>query len=141
MEMKRTGIIWLLTAFLMGAGIASCSHQEHAQPPRIELDNGKKWLVHDNMMTHIVKMSEDVKAASLQTDRDYDGLNKNLLEGIDALTSDCTMKGKAHDELHKWLLPFIASANAYKSDMSEAQKSEWFNTIEMSMNEFDQYFK
>jgi len=139
--MTKTGIIWLLVAVLIGTGLSSCSHQEHAQPQRIELDNGKKWLVHDNMMMHIVRMSENVKTASLQTDRDYDGLNKSLLDGIDALTSDCTMKGKAHDELHKWLLPFIASANSYKPDMSEAQKSEWFNTIEMSMNEFDQYFK
>ncbi len=139
--MKKTGIIWLITALLAGAWLTSCSKHEHSEKQVIEMDNGKKWPVHDNMMTHIVKMSEDVKATALSTDRDYEGLNKNLLLGIDALTSNCTMKGKAHDELHKWLLPFIASANKYKSEMSEEQKSDWFNEVEDSMIDFDQYFE
>ena len=51
------------------------------------------------------------------------------------------MKGKAHDELHKWLHPFMSRVNGYSIDMAADQKRDWFNEVEGSMNDFEQYFE
>ena len=139
--MKKRTLTQLLTVLLLTAATIGCSqdHGHDTAKETIVLDNGTKWTVHDNMMIHIEQMSTDVKATA--ADMDYDGLNKRLLTGIDALTSDCTMKGQAHDELHKWLLPFIGTANEFSLDMTADQKKGWFVKVQDSMAEFNTYFK
>jgi hypothetical protein len=37
----------------------------------------------------------------------YEALSADLEHHTKSVISSCTMSGQAHDELHKWLLPFI----------------------------------
>ena len=127
----------LITMFLSIATLGSAQEHQHDKET-IVLNDGQKWKVDDNMMVHIEQMANDVKATA--ENKEYDKLNKKLRAGINALTSDCTMKGKAHDELHKWLLPFIRTANEHKADMTEKQKNDWFTEVQESMTEFNKYF-
>jgi hypothetical protein len=47
------------------------------------------------------------------------------------------MKGQAHDELHKWLLPYIELADDFSKDRSVEQFAE----IQHSFTTFNQYFE
>ncbi len=78
---------------------------QHDENETIELNNGEKWKVDENMITHIRNMENDVSNFKGTTLTEYKTLSENLQKNVDLLTSNCTMKGKAHDELHKWLLP------------------------------------
>ena len=82
-------------------------HQHGKEVETIELNNGKKWKVDTNMLSHIRKMENEVFSFSTNEVKDYASLAKKLQTNIELLTSNCTMQGKAHDELHKWLVPYI----------------------------------
>lgn len=133
----------LITIAALSISLSSCSqHHEHGhEQETISLDNGQKWKVDDNMMVHIQQMVTDVEATASQETKDYEALDKMLLANIDRLTSDCTMKGQAHDELHKWLLPFIALANDLENRNGLKSQEAWFDEVQETMKEFDTYFK
>lgn len=126
---------------LLALTLASCSQHSGHDNEAIVLDKGAKWKVHDNMMVHIEKMATDVKTTEGLANTDYKELSTGLLSGIDNLTSDCTMTGKAHDELHKWLLPYIGTVNEYTTDMSDDQKAAWLDEVRESMKEFEKFFE
>ena len=58
-------------------------------------------------------------------------------ENLDLLTSNCTMKGQAHDELHKWLLPYLDLV----TDFSKDKSAEQFAEIQNAFTTFNQYFE
>jgi hypothetical protein len=111
--------------------------EHHHDHEAIVLNNGEKWKVDDNMMTHIRNMEKDVIAFADNSDKNYKELTSKLKTNLDLLTSNCTMKGQAHDELHKWLVPYIELVDALEKDQSEAQ----FKAIQDSFQTFNQYFQ
>lgn len=80
----------------------------------IVLNDGKKWKVVNHMMAHIKNMEKDVLNFNGKSLDDYQNLSKKLDKNIELLTSNCTMTGQAHDELHKWLLPYIDLTNQFQ---------------------------
>lgn len=107
----------------------------------IELVNNEKWEVNKEMMVHIKNMKSDIEAASIQSNPNYVELGSKLNTHIGLLTSNCTMTGKAHDELHKWLLPFIDLVKELNAANSKEEQKQSFEAIQESMNEFNTYFK
>lgn len=51
------------------------------------------------------------------------------------------MKGKAHDELHKWLLPYIELVDALTASKNADESVKYVSQIQTSFNTFNQYFK
>lgn len=106
----------------------------------IELNNGEKWKVDEKMMTHIHNMENDITAFNEMEQKDYKSLSGKLQTNLDLLRSGCTMEGKAHDELHKWLLPFMDLVK----NLSETKNSETaatdFENIQASFTTFNHYF-
>ena len=107
----------------------------------IELVNNEKWEVNKEMMVHIKNMASDIEAASNQFSPNYEELGSKLDENIGLLTSNCIMTGKAHDELHKWLLPFIDLVKELNTADSKEKQQQSFEVIQESKNEFNTYFK
>ena len=116
-------------------------HQHIDEMQTIELNNGEKWKVDANMITHIRNMENDVNSFVKAEQKDYKSLSKKLQSNIDLLTSNCTMKGKAHDELHKWLLPYIDMVKELSEAKDETEASKQFRNIQTSFTTFNQYFQ
>lgn len=114
---------------------------DHGDSEAIELNNGEKWKVEPKMMVHIRKMEKDVASFKGSELVDYKQLSKELNTSLDLLTSGCTMTGKAHDELHKWLLPYIDLI----AELDKAEKWErgalTLKEIKASFVEFNKYFQ
>ena len=108
---------------------------EHVTDEPLQLNDGQKWKVDDNMMAHITAMEKDI--ASLDKPEDFNKLSENLNKNLGLLTSNCTMKGQAHDELHKWLLPYIDLVEAFSTDKS----ADNFTAIQNSFSTFNTFFK
>ena len=142
MKAISTSIILLLL-------ITSCTNQsdskENSQLEKntynIELVNNEKWEVNKEMMVHIKNMESDIETASSQSSPNYEELGSKLDQNIGLLTSNCTMTGKAHYELHKWLLPFIDLAKDLNATDSKEKQMQSFEAIQESINEFNTYFK
>ncbi|HOY40859.1 MAG TPA: hypothetical protein PLX60_03285 [Chitinophagales bacterium] len=107
----------------------------------IELNNGEKWKVDANMITHIHNMENDIISFTEIEQKNYKSLSEKLQSNIDLLTSNCTMKGKAHDELHKWLLPYIDLVKELSEAKDETEAEKQFQNIQTSFNTFNQYFQ
>ena len=116
-------------------------HQHNAEIQTIELNNGEKWEVDTNMITHIRNMENDVISFAKVEQKDYKSLSEKLQSNIDLLTSNCTMKGKAHDELHKWLLPYIDLVKELSEAKNETEATKQFENIQISFTTFNQYFQ
>lgn len=116
-------------------------HQHDEKTEAIELINGEKWKVDDNMLVHIRNMENDVIFFAKVEQKDYRSLSKKLQSNIDLLTSNCTMKGKAHDELHKWLLPYIDLVNQLSEEEDQVEAAKQFQNIQTSFTTFNQYFQ
>ena len=110
---------------------------QHSENEAIQLNDGEKWKVDDNMMRHIRNMEKDVIKFDKENGANYSLLAEKLKANIELLTSNCTMKGKAHDELHKWLVPFIELVDAFSKDKSANQLTE----VKHSFLTFNQYFQ
>ena len=151
---KITILIPVISLFLFSCGNASkekskeetetVTHEEHQhnyEMQTIELNNGEKWKVDANMITHIRNMENDIISFSTVEQKDYKSLSNKLQSNIDLLTSNCTMKGKAHDELHKWLLPYIDLVKELSEAKDETEAAKQFENIQTSFTTFNQYFQ
>ncbi len=107
----------------------------------IELNNGEKWKVVPEMLLHIRNMENDVTTYKNTAQNDYKSLSLKLQSSIDLLTSNCTMEGKAHDELHKWLLPYIDLVNDLAESKDKNESAKYFKNIQISFTTFNQYFQ
>lgn len=151
---KITITLTVISSFLFSCGntsnekskeqtetVTGKEHQHNAEIQAIELNNGEKWKVDANMITHIRNMENDVSSYTKVEQKDYKLLAEKLQSNIDLLTSNCTMKGKAHDELHKWLLPYIDLVKELSEAKDETDASKQFEKIQISFATFNKYFK
>ncbi len=111
---------------------------EHSHSESITLNDGVKWKVVPDMMQHIKSMNDSVLGFDSEN---YDALGLSLKEDLDLLTSNCTMTGAAHDELHKWLLPYIELVDELNEAEADKLKKESFNKIEASFKTFNTFFE
>ena len=116
-------------------------HQHEDESAAIELNNGVKWTVDTHMLTHIRNMENDVLSFTKVEHKDFKAFAGILQTNIELLTSNCTMKGKAHDELHKWLLPFIDLVTELSKSKNETEAAKQFENIQKSFRTFNQYFQ
>jgi hypothetical protein len=120
------------------------SKHQHTESDSIEFNNGSKWKVVSAMMVHIRNMESDINRFSetKHTElKDFTQLGTNLQKNIDLLTSNCTMEGKAHDELHKWLLPYIDMVDKLNKSKNNDEALRIFEEIKASYKTFNLYFE
>lgn len=110
---------------------------QHASTETIELNNGAKWKVDATLMLHIRNMEKDIADFEKNSTNDYALLATKLKQNVGLLTSNCTMEGQAHDELHKWLVPYIELVEEFSKEKS----AEKFTEIQHSFITLNQYFQ
>lgn len=114
---------------------------QHEHSEAIELNDGEKWKVVDHMLLHIRNMEKDVAACVEEEKTDYKKLAERLEGNIELLTSNCTMEGRAHDELHKWLVPYMDLVTDLSNAKDEKEAKEHFHAIQESFVTFNTYFQ
>lgn len=116
----------------------------HTEGDSIELNNGAKWKVVPDMMKYIRNMESDINrfGETKHTElKAFTQIGESLQKNIDLLTSNCTMEGKAHDELHKWLLPYIDMVDKLNKSKNSDEALHNFEEINSSYKTFNLYFE
>jgi hypothetical protein len=133
----------ILTFLIMGLLLISCKNNgsSNEQNEKLQLNNGEKWKVDEKMLVYIRNMESDILDFSNTDQKDFNILTEKLQSNIDLLTSNCTMKGDAHDALHKWLLPYIEIVNTLSETINATEASTQFENIQTSFSTFNQYFQ
>jgi hypothetical protein len=115
--------------------------ENHQDENNIELNNGHKWHVDEAMMLIIKEMDQIVANFNDSNTPAYKLLGDSIMTKINLLTSNCTMQGKAHDELHKWLVPLIELVDEL-SDVDSVEKGEkYYKVLQNEFKRFDVYFE
>lgn len=156
--MKKT--IWIILSSLIIAGCNNATKQPndavagtetsttvesaHAQGDpgeTIELNNGEKWLVNAEMKPYIQDGEQLLRAYKDSHSEDYKTLAEALKEKNSELIKSCTMKGKSHEELHKWLHPHLELVADLGKAENQQQASDLVNHLQASFELFHQYFQ
>jgi hypothetical protein len=116
------------------------THQ-HEETTEISLNNGEKWEVEPKMMLIIKSMEMEIEQFKRGKLNQYLALADTLSSKISELTSSCTMQGKAHDELHKWLVPFMESVDEFTAIKTEKEGDEFIKLFQEDFLLFNTYFK
>ena len=124
-------------AFLFAA--CNQAQKTHEHSDEIELNEGNKWKVVPEMLEIIRSMESDVH--SFTDTSDFNTFSIALSANVDSLTTNCTMTGKAHDELHKWLLPYIDLVSESKKAENKAQHELVLEKLRASFETFNRYFE
>ena len=133
----RKIIIMLLLCLPVLTALAQ--HEDH-QEAAITLNKGKKWKVPADMMQYLKAMEQEVSKAAQTKAPDYKAVSKSLSRNTDLLTEHCTMEGAAHDALHAWLVPYIASVKKF-GEAPAADKSAHLKELQQAFVRFHQYFE
>lgn len=113
----------------------------HHNKEEITLNNGKKWKVDEEMIVFIRNMETSINEFEDETQKDYIALAQVIDENIRELTSNCTMEGQVHDELHKWLVPFIGLSEEFDVATNAVEQERIYQKFKSSFEVFNTYFE
>lgn len=116
-------------------------HQHDQGGEELQLNEGKKWAANSEMMIFVRKMEGSVSAFENSEEKDFKALGTDLQENVRALVSSCTMTGASHDELHKWLMPYMGLVKELNNAENDTQAEKTLHKIQHSFKEFNQYFE
>lgn len=107
----------------------------------IELINGNKWLVNDEMKPHVQQGEKALNAYLASASTDYKSLAEELRTSNQNLIASCTMQGQSHDELHKWLHPHLTLVSDLEKSGTDEEASEVIEKLTASYKSYHTYFQ
>lgn len=120
-------------------------HEEVDDPDdtfeNMELDNGERWVVNEEMKPYLSASETLVTGYLGQASEDNRQLATDLKTQYKELIKSCTMTGKSHDELHKWLYPYINLVEKLNETTSKAEADELVAHINESFDVYHQFFQ
>jgi PBP1b-binding outer membrane lipoprotein LpoB len=149
-----------LIVIIGGVILASCANDTTSTPEAIVTDttnlsvqntvsnphdliliDNQKWVIDEGMRVSIDSIDWRLKAFNGVTLEDYKVLSTDLSLHTKTIISSCTMQGQAHDELHKWLIPFINLRKELDSISDPTQGQEITAKLTNEITIFKTYFK
>ena len=115
-------------------------HKGDDKSETIELNNGAKWVVNEEMKPYVMKGEELVNNYSQKNQTDYKQLAADLKAENEKLIKSCTMNGKSHDELHKWLEPHLKLTKHLEKADDAANAKTLVTDLQSSYKSYHEYF-
>lgn len=116
------------------------THEHDADAHTIALNDGEKWVVTEAMKPFVQKGSELVTEYIQTEQTDYKALAQALADQNSQLIKSCTMEGKSHDELHKWLHPHLELVKTLENAPEATEADAIVLQLEDSYQLYHQYF-
>lgn len=141
-----TGLIFSIALFSCGNSVEEEAQAEHGSMVHeghsadIELNNGEKWEVNEEMKPYVSNSQELLHDYIENQKNDYVALAEDLEQQNNLLIKSCTMQGKSHDELHKWLHPHMELVAALKNTSDENEAKILITRLQQSFGVYHQYF-
>ncbi len=139
----------IFAVLILGIVILGCNNNskvsenpfQDEKSPAIELNGGQKWIVNEEMKPYINKAKSLTNDYLQNKSTDYVTLAQQLKKQNDQLIKSCTMDGKAHDELHKWLHPHMILVSHLEKAETAAKADAIVLSIKDSFETFERYFE
>ncbi|ROI09916.1 hypothetical protein EGI11_03940 [Chryseobacterium sp. H3056] len=121
------------------AAEAAEKSDDHDESAELTLDNGKKWVVNEEMKPYVAEMEDQLEQYKPESG-DYKLLAANLIASNDNLVKSCTMTGKSHDVLHVWLTDHIKELKKLQKAPNREEANDTVKELKESMAEYHEYF-
>lgn len=115
------------------------SHQKDTVVSLV-LNEGEKWKVNSEMLPHILRIEDRLKVFNQSKEKNFKDFGEKSQQDLDLLIASCTMKGKSHEQLHRWLIPHIQLVKDIAVVENSTDGSKLCTEMEHSFNAFNQYF-
>ncbi len=112
---------------------------EHKVGVKLELNNGAKWAVNNEMKPFVTETETLLNAYNSETG-DYKMLATNLNATNEKLVKSCTMTGTSHDNLHVWLAPHMKEIEKLQQAENREKANKIVGELKESMDKYHQYF-
>lgn len=122
------------------AATEATNHEEQ-QHGVMELNQGQKWLVNEEMKPFVIEAKEILETYVAINSSDYKTLATQLKEKNSGLIKSCTMKGESHDELHKWLHPYIQLLDKLSKAETKESAEEIIQEVQQSFQIYNSHFQ
>jgi len=117
-------------------------HQETANSEAtIELNNGARWMVNTEMKPFLTESESILNTYISNGSADFKTLAKELTDKNSGLIKSCTMDGKSHEELHKWLHPHMALIESLQDAESDDAANKIISELKSSFEIYNQHFQ
>lgn len=119
--------------------VQEAKSDEHEEHTKLDLNNGKKWAVNDEMKPFVAEIETQLNAYEPKNG-DYKMLASNLSTSNDNLVKSCTMTGVPHDHLHAWLAPHMKEIEKLKKAENRPEANKSVDELKESMEKYHAYF-
>ncbi|HPN69632.1 MAG TPA: hypothetical protein PLZ32_08930 [Saprospiraceae bacterium] len=119
----------------------STAEVEEANIQAINLNNGEKWAVNEEMKPFISDSEKILNEFIDKKSTDYIALAAQLKEKNSGLVKSCTMQGASHDELHKWLHPHMELIESLANAGDLEAASITIDELKDSFVTYNQFFQ
>lgn len=106
----------------------------------LELNDGNKWVVNEEMKPFVTNGEDLVNLYISEKRTDHKALVEKLKDQNNQLIKNCTMDGKSHDELHKWLHPHLELVELLGQETDEAKANKLIAKLQESYQEYHNFF-
>lgn len=113
--------------------------EEHDESVKLELNNGAKWSVNNEMKPYVSQTEKQLQEYNTENG-DYKMLATNLNATNESLVKSCTMTGIPHENLHAWLAPHMKEIEKLKSAENREDANHIVGELKESMEKYHEYF-
>jgi len=114
---------------------------ETKTPHDLEKNDGRKWKISKGMEKPLKKIKKLIKSFEGTELVDYQLLGDAIGKQTNKVVSNCKMSGQAHDEFHKWLLPFLDLKESLVMASSPEAGAAILEHIKNELDVLNDYFK
>lgn len=110
----------LLYSFLLLFLMSTSAHAQVEsvwQEVVINLNDGQKWVVHEDMLPLLNTSFELISNSDVQKKGQYQKLAKKLLKLADRLADVCYLEGDGHAYFHAWYVPYYGLLKELRDEL------------------------
>lgn len=115
--------------------------EDGVENEELELNDGERWEINEEMRPFLVGGEELIDTYLNEGQSNFADLESALSHQNNELVQSCTMDGKGHDELHKWLNVHLSLTRNLREAENEEAAVLVAEDIRESYDTFHQYFK
>ena len=117
------------------------SHHHEGDAGPLELNGSEKWEADEHTLSVVEDMKSELSDFAKSGNEDYRVLADSLALHVNSLIAGCTMEGKAHDELHKWLVPVTENIKELKTANESSSDRVKVDKMKETLWAFDDFFE
>ena|SRR3989338_2902079 len=111
------------------------------QEVEINLNEGQKWSVHENMLPLLNQSFELITNADLQSKGQCKKLAKKLIKLADNIAKECYLEGDGHAYFHAWYVPYYNLLKSLRDELFLVDARTTVEDLRRGIRMYHTYFE